>query len=158
MKSNRRRRAVAAGAAAVMAGSGAAAVAKHHSQRSAITCVARSSGELPDPACTPGVVDPALTRADLCPHLGAAVVRNVPQSEKDKVRAEYNDHRAGEIDHLISLELGGSNDIHNLWPEDGKIPNPKDAVENRLHAQVCAGSITLHQAQQEIRVDWRSAR
>ncbi len=24
---------------------------------------------------------------------------------------------AHEVDHLVSLELGGSNDIRNLWPE-----------------------------------------
>jgi len=38
-----------------------------------------------------------------------------------------------EVDHLISLELGGSNAIANLWPE-AALPKPgfhqKDAVEN----------------------------
>lgn len=113
--------------------------------------------DLPDRVCTPGVVDPAITKVDICPHLGSTVVRRVPQSVKDDVRRRYNDYNPGEIDHLISLELGGSNDEANLWPQDGPIPNAKDTVENRLHRQVCAGQITLAQAQQKIRTDWRKA-
>jgi hypothetical protein len=60
----------------------------------------------------------------------------------------------GEIDHLISLELGGSNDESNLWPEAGRIPNEKDGIENILHAKVCAGKISLSEAQAEIAQDW----
>ncbi len=66
-----------------------------------------------------------------------------------------------EEDHLISLELGGNpTDPANLWPEpytasipDGGAKN-KDAVENYLHKRVCAGQITLAQAQFEIAYDW----
>jgi hypothetical protein len=58
-----------------------------------------------------------------------------------------------EVDHLISLELGGSNDISNLWPEAAS-PQPgfheKDKVENYLHDQVCSGVISLAQAQQRL--------
>jgi len=57
----------------------------------------------------------------------------------------------------VSLELGGSNDIANLWPE-AAVPKPgfheKDKVENYLHNQVCNGSITLKQAQIEIATNW----
>ena len=109
----------------------------------------------PDYKCTPGVVDTSITKADLCPHLGPRVVRSVSAATKTTVRNEYgvkNFH--GEIDHLISLELGGSNDIKNLWPQPGSIPNAKDVVENQLHKQVCAGQITLSQAQIQI-VHWK---
>ncbi len=66
-----------------------------------------------------------------------------------------------EEDHLISLELGGDpKDPKNLWPEpytasiaDGGAKN-KDSVENYLHAQVCAGVMTLAEAQKEIATDW----
>jgi len=118
-------------------------------------CRKRALGQLPDPACTPGAVDFGITARDLCPHLSSKVVRAVSLSTKKAVRAAYNDQRPGEIDHLVSLELGGSNDPANLWPEDGKIPNPKDAVENQLHAKVCAGQMTLATAQQIIATDWR---
>jgi hypothetical protein len=37
--------------------------------------------------------------------------------------------------HEVSLELAGApDDPRNLWVEPGKIPNPKDAVENKLSA------------------------
>lgn len=58
----------------------------------------------------------------------------------------------------MSLELGGApDDPRNLWVEPGKIPNPKDAVENKLHAAVCAGLIDLPTAQQAIARSWVTA-
>jgi hypothetical protein len=90
-------------------------------------------------------------------------VRNVPDSEKNQDYAEYGitSHATGqyEVDHLVSLELGGSNDIANLWPELAN-PTPgfhqKDQVENYLHDQVCSGAISLNDAQVEIATDWLS--
>ena len=74
--------------------------------------------------------------------------------------AAYGDSAAAshyEYDHLVSLELGGApNDPRNLWPEPGKIPNPKDRVENRLHRDVCDHKITLIVAQRQIAKDWVS--
>ena len=68
------------------------------------------------------------------------------------------DPRCYELDHLISLELGGCPDcVSNLWPEPYN-PKPgaheKDKVENFLHRQVCSGAITLDEAQHEIVQDW----
>jgi hypothetical protein len=87
-------------------------------------------------------------------------VRSVPDSEKRAVFAEYGitSHApySYEVDHLISLELGGSNDIRNLWPEPyagSGGARAKDVIENRLHAQVCSGKISLATAQAEI-VHW----
>jgi hypothetical protein len=61
------------------------------------------------------------------------------------------------VDHLISLELGGSNGIANLWPETTE-PRPgyheKDRFENYLHDQVCRGAISLSAAQRRIAEDW----
>jgi hypothetical protein len=60
-----------------------------------------------------------------------------------------------EYDHFVPLELGGAvNDARNLWPEPGPSPNPKDAVEDDLHEQVCGGQMTLAQAQHAITSDW----
>jgi hypothetical protein len=95
-------------------------------------------------------------------------IRNVPQAEKTAVYQSYGlignhtsycDTKQGcEVDHLISLELGGSNDQTNLWPQpyQGTTWNAhvKDQLENHLHAQVCTGNIALDQAQQEIAKDW----
>jgi hypothetical protein len=64
------------------------------------------------------------------------------------------------VDHLISLELGGSNAIRNLWPEPyatARGARAKDRLENRLHEVVCAGRLTLVQAQRAIATDWIAA-
>jgi hypothetical protein len=63
-----------------------------------------------------------------------------------------------ELDHLVPPELGGSNDITNLWPEAGRVPNPKDKVENALNRAVCAGKVSLAAAQNAIASDWLTAR
>jgi hypothetical protein len=65
-----------------------------------------------------------------------------------------------EVDHLISLELGGSNRPANLWPEPYDIvwnAKVKDKLENRLHKMVCAGEIDLSTAQKAIAKDWIAA-
>jgi hypothetical protein len=120
---------------------------------------------LPDPACTPGAIDPAVTqsniRSTICTPGYTATVRP-PAAETDKWKrqseADYGvGDSSGEYDHLVSLELGGTNATSNLWPEPGSIPNPKDAVENRLHEEVCAGRLTLAAAQAAIAADWTSA-
>jgi hypothetical protein len=68
---------------------------------------------------------------------------------------------AYEIDHLISLDLGGSNDPRNLWPEPvtGLKWNArvKDSLEKKHHDEVCRGSINLTVAQQAIAGDWIAA-
>ncbi len=120
-----------------------------------------SHGGLPDSACTPGDIFPDATVNEICTPGYSSSVRNVPQSEKNAVYAEYGiaSHTTGEyeVDHLVSLELGGSNDITNLWPEPAS-PKPgfheKDKVENYLHDQVCSGNISLQDAQQQIATNW----
>jgi hypothetical protein len=102
-----------------------------------------------------------VTVSQICQPGYSSQVRNVPDSEKNQVYAEYGvkSHTTGqyEVDHLVSLELGGSNDISNLWPEPAE-PRPgfheKDKVENYLHNQVCSGAISLQQAQIEIATNW----
>ncbi len=125
------------------------------------TSSCRARGALPDPACTPGALMPGVTKSQICQAGYASSVRNVPQSKKDQEYAEYGAarHFPGqyEVDHLVSLQLGGSNDSANLWPEAAS-PTPgyheKDRVENYLHDQLCKGKISLRQAQNEIALNW----
>ena len=115
----------------------------------------------PDSKLTPGAI--LTTDASrVCVSGYSSTVRNVPTTEKNQVYAEYNTtypqpSGANEVDHFISLELGGSNDITNLWLEPAE-PKPgfheKDTVENYLHSQVCSGALTLPEAQKEIATDW----
>jgi len=103
---------------------------------------------LPDSKMTPGDVLSTDVQA-ICTPGYAKSVRNVPQSLKNQVYRQYGvtsrQPHEYEIDHLISLQLGGSNSIRNLWPQSF-VTQPlnayvKDRVENKLHELVCAGVI-----------------
>jgi hypothetical protein len=61
---------------------------------------------------------------------------------------------AYEVDHLIPLELGGSNALANLWPEASPGFHDKDKVEDYLHERVCRGQMPLEQAQRAIATNW----
>ena len=121
----------------------------------------QASGAIQDKACTPGDIFRDATKDQICVPGYAGSVRNVTQSTKTKVYNAYGvkTHTACqyEVDHLVSLQLGGSNDISNLWPEPAT-PKPgfheKDRVENYLHDQICKGNISLHQAQIDIATNW----
>lgn len=129
--------------------------------RTSLSADQSSSPILPDPKMTPGATLP-VTTGDICVSGYSEKVRNVPADVKRQVYAEYGiaSHRPGEyeVDHLISLELGGSNSLKNLWPQS-YVTRPwnahvKDKLENELHAEVCAGKIDLPTAQHEIAADW----
>jgi hypothetical protein len=115
-------------------------------------------GPRPDPRCSPGAVYSGLTRAVLCAEgFSTSAVRNVPQAEKYAVEAEYGlppgrYGRSLEIDHIVPLEIGGSNAIANLYPERGY--DRKDRLENALHRLVCAGRMPLRVAQRRIASNW----
>jgi hypothetical protein len=122
---------------------------------------------LPDPACTPGTVNPAVSQATIadtiCKSGWTSTVRP-PTSVTGKLKKQLDTAYGlpttteGELDHLVSLELGGAlADPANLWVEPGKIPNPKDAVENKLHSAVCSGLVPLATAQKAIAGNWTTA-
>jgi hypothetical protein len=129
--------------------------------------------DVPDLTITPGVVRHDLTVEQICSTKWGKDARAVTTAMKREVFTSYdikcrplhgkakNIPACGkwEIDHLISRELGGADDVKNLWPQlyTGKPWNArmKDRVENRLHKEVCAGTIMLEQAQEEIASDWR---
>jgi hypothetical protein len=146
---------------------------------------------LPDPAYTPGATNPAVTQATIAETIcvpGWTTTVRPPASYTERVKVledggggtvtyqgvAYSVHgfRLGgtavshfELDHLISLELGGSPaDPHNLWLqlyEAPKGPAPagtgsqtKDKVENAARAAVCAGRVPLTDAQQKMATNW----
>lgn len=124
--------------------------------------VATPYSDTPDPHLTPGAV--RTTDYNQIVGTRTGTIRNVPQSEKDAVYREYGldprHHQPCEVDHLISLELGGSNDITNLWPEHYGEPwgaHDKDKLENRLHAMIVAHQISVPDAQHQIATDWVGA-
>jgi hypothetical protein len=62
-----------------------------------------------------------------------------------------------ELDHLISKELGGADDVKNLWAQKIEDALLKDRLENFLRRAVCTGAIALEEAQTAIREDWTKA-
>ena len=119
---------------------------------------------LPDPKLTPGDTF-EVTVQDLCVRGYTKKVRNVPAAMKREVYEEYGitSHGSGdyEVDHLIPLELGGSNSIKNLWPESHRTSpwnaQVKDRLEGKLHELVCSGQLDLKTAQQAIASNWIEA-
>ena len=115
----------------------------------------------PNPSLTPGAV---LTTdaSTICTPGYASSVRDVSTATKEQVYAEYGVSYpqplgAYEVDHFIPLEIGGSNDITNLWLEPAT-PTPgfhqKDQFENFEHGQVCNGTISVAEAQSRMVSDW----
>ncbi len=102
---------------------------------------------LPDPKLTPGDVFANATKDDVCTPGWAREHRHVTESDRDRAYAEYSRTPGPgccEVDHLVPLELGGSNDIKNLWAQPND-PRPgdaeKDQLENTLHRLVCKGEM-----------------
>jgi len=123
------------------------------------SCVAQDG--LPDHACTPGMVDPAVTLEIICGHR-TKERRHVDAEMRAKVLAAYGIERDPaylyELDHLTPLELGGANDATNLWPEPWADARRKDLAENRAHRLVCSGKMRLEDAQRAFATDWRTIR
>lgn len=137
---------------------------KGASTRSSSKIQPSAEGVLPNKTLTPGDVL-ASTKEEICVPGYASNTRNVSTALKKQVYQSYNipypqPTGAIEVDHLISLQLGGSNDIKNLWPEKAStVPGfrEKDKVENYLHKQLCSGKKSLKEVQQVIANDWTVA-
>lgn len=129
--------------------------------------------DTPNLHITPGSSRAGLSKAKICSIKWGKDERHVTEAMKKQAFAlygytGYDDPRcipAGkrrcEIDHLVSRELGGADEIINLWPQAyGTSPwNAvlKDKLENRLHKEMCAGNITLKKAREMLVIDWREA-
>jgi hypothetical protein len=129
---------------------------------------------IPDPICTPGAINPTVTTDVLRnPEFRTRCIRNQATSEHEKFETYYwydiqhpyhNRGRAQvcELDHLVSLELGGADTLDNIWPECGPADvklrrryfKQKDIVENYLAKMVREGKMDLGQVQRGIAEDW----
>ena len=141
---------------------------------------------VPDPACTPGAINPTLTVDVLKDsRFKTGCVRD--QAEAESRPAPRPDERPGpaktdtydwysvsrpegnqgqnqicELDHLISLELGGADTLDNIWPQcgppgvtlDNRFFKEKDTVENYLAWMVKHDQMDLVDAQKGIASDW----
>jgi hypothetical protein len=79
----------------------------------------------------------------------------------DASRRYSGEKQVCELDHLISLELGGADTLHNIWPQCGppgvalaqRNFKQKDLVENFLAKRVRDGRMDLSMAQKAIATD-----
>jgi len=86
----------------------------------------------------------------------------IPMTVRQAVFHEYGMDRSQprefEVDHLITPELGGTDDIRNLWPEPYATTewnaHVKDDLEDRLRQLVCQGKLDLPTAQRDIATNW----
>ena len=132
----------------------------------------KSIDGLPDSNCTPGVVNKNVTQDNIkdtiCKPGFTKTVRpptkyTTPlEIELMKSYGFNGDRKDFELDHLISLQLGGHpKAVKNLWPEPYLenmtkfTAHVKDTFENYLKRQVCKGAMALSDAQEQIATDWK---
>ncbi|SFS07475.1 Putative zinc-finger [Granulicella pectinivorans] len=124
-------------------------------------------GSVPNLSLTPGAIR-TVSLSEIC---SAADDDDdldpvLPASIQHAVFQEYGIAAAGmeknyQIDYLVNPQLGGTDDIRNLWPQayQGGVWNAraKDQLEERLHQMVCNQTIDLGTAQRAITTDWIAA-
>lgn len=117
---------------------------------------------LPDPNLTPGDAF-AVSKDAVCAADYSNPANKIPVELKSRVFQRYavRGNAVGyNVDHLIPTDLGGSNSIKNLWPQQlsGEWNyNRKNRLETRLKKMVCRGEVALETARTEIASDWVAA-
>jgi hypothetical protein len=128
--------------------------------------------KLPTRVCTPGSVRGDITDATICAKGWSTDTIRPPKAETDRLKTAVmraqgvpeSQRASTELDHLVPLELGGSNDVTNFWAQPSDIPgarpawrNTKDRIEGDLRDAVCSHQVTLAAAQWAIAVNWATA-
>jgi hypothetical protein len=116
---------------------------------------------LPDATQTPGAVFADVQAIDICDLHYTQGVRQPRFNTKVDVFVSYgvsiHERNDYQVDHLVPISLGGSNDPTNLWPQ---LYSPtagaaqKDMLERQLRGLVCSNEIPLPEAQDAIATDW----
>lgn len=132
----------------------------------------KSIDGLPDSKCTPGVLNDNVTQDNIKDTIcqpGFTKTIRPPTKYTTPLEIELmksygfdGNRKDFELDHLISLQLGGHpKAVKNLWPEPylknmtNFTAHVKDTFENYLKRQVCTGTMTLSEAQNQIATDWK---
>jgi hypothetical protein len=126
-----------------------------------LSCLA----QLPDAQLTPGVIRTTSSDEICAKSFRTKPFRHTTSAMKHQVCAAYHVKKCPklgtlEIDHLVPLELGGMDDVKNLWPQMARYPGSpgfhvKDKLENELKRRVCkTKSMSLPDAQQCLQSDW----
>lgn len=130
---------------------------------------------LPDPACTPGALNPNVTQANIgatiCQGGWASSVRP-PESYTEPLKRKgitaygFSDTRLSdyEFDHRVPLSSGGNpRSTLNLWPQGyerthvapaGFGSENKDKIEDYVNRLICSGKLSLSQGQAVFLGNW----
>jgi hypothetical protein len=139
-------------------------------------CTPGTRGEfpVPDQRCSPGAINTSVTLEVLQnPRFRTSCLRDRATSAQQKhktygwyaLKAPPNNSgltMVCELDHIISLELGGADTLDNIWPQCGpsraalqnRYFKQKDVVENYLAYMVKNGNMSLTTAQRGIAFNW----
>jgi hypothetical protein len=126
------------------------------------------TGSLPDMTLSPGDVRTTDTAVVCDKSQSTKSIRNVSGSTRQRIFTVYglankrdkwcNTEQGCEVDHIVPLELGGSNRDINLFVQaySGIVWNAhvKDKLENEVHKRVCAGRLDLVESQKRMSTDW----
>lgn len=124
-------------------------------------------GEIPDAACSPGVVA-STDQSDVCGIVDGLSYskrhRQTPEGLKQAIRKRYGAPAGdAEIDHIVPLSLGGQDSAYNLFWQPGHgqgyvwTYHEKDRLEVELWRRVCKEhTMSLQDAQAVfLQPDWR---
>lgn len=130
------------------------------------------AGELPDPAITPGAIDPEVTaeniQESICKqkpiswsqaHLPpSSWMENLEKEQIEQYHYSDTSPKHYHEDHLIPLSLGGHpTDAKNIWPQPLVAKwsaRRKDYLEDVITRKVCKGEMSLTEAQDIFRTNW----
>jgi hypothetical protein len=125
-----------------------------------LSASAAFAADLPNSEFTPGHSDPKVLKSTVCkkgyyqPDYTVSI--DTRKAVLKRYRIDWNQRSSYEIDLLIPAELGGTNDLKNLWPQPVAQTGQKDQLEQWLLKEVCAGRMELADAQNDISEDWLS--
>lgn len=100
-----------------------------------------------------------LTTLQVCQTKWGLDARHVSAAMKQQVfardRIPWATRTRYVVDHRVPRELAGADVLVNLWVQPLADAHLKDRDENRLHRAVCAGTLSLAVAQQQMRL-WKT--
>jgi hypothetical protein len=118
-----------------------------------------AAAQLPNNYYTPGKADKVDVK-QLCAATFDSSAKPVADWQKNEALTRYGvrpESFNGQLEHLVPVALGGTNDPDNLYPFHGQGEYTQDAKQRlaaKLHELVCDGKVSLKQAQDVFKKDW----
>src|SRR4051812_46604355 len=128
----------------------------------ALALPAIAGAQLPNSFSTPGATA-KVSMKDVCAAGYEATVKPVASWQRNAALEKYGirpESFSGELDHLVPVSLGGSNEPDNLWPmhaQGDMTPEAKARLAAKLKTMVCDGKMSLKDAQNAFKKDWTKA-